>query len=84
LFALLDATPNKKLLPTLIVLDDNLPHLDGEKTLILLKRDPHYKHIPVVMYATSMNIQKELRLLLLGACFAVENPLLLRVCTHYL
>ena len=47
-------------LPSLIVLDLNMPELDGRQTLQRLKSDPTYKNIPVAIVTTSTNkIDKE-------------------------
>lgn len=42
-------------LPCLIILDINMPILDGRKTLSILKNDEGLKHIPVVVFSTSSN-----------------------------
>ena len=42
-------------LPSLIVLDLNMPALDGRQTLQKLKASHEYKHIPVVIVTTSSN-----------------------------
>ncbi len=39
--------------PSLIVLDLNMPELDGRKTLHALKFNSVYKHIPVIIVTTS-------------------------------
>ncbi len=39
-------------LPDLIVLDTNMPKLNGRQILTELKKDPALMHIPVVMYST--------------------------------
>lgn len=39
--------------PALIVLDLNMPEMDGRQTLQKLKNDPQYRHIPVVIVTTS-------------------------------
>ena len=41
--------------PSLIVLDLNMPELDGRQTLRRLKLHPDYKTIPVVIVTTSTN-----------------------------
>jgi signal transduction histidine kinase/CheY-like chemotaxis protein len=38
-----------KQLPELIILDHQMPDLDGEQTLLLLKKDPQFKDIPVLI-----------------------------------
>lgn len=40
-------------LPALIVLDLNMPEMDGRQTLQRLKNDAQFKHIPVVIVTTS-------------------------------
>jgi CheY-like chemotaxis protein len=42
-------------IPVLIVLDINMPRLNGKETLKAIRRHPDYKHIPVVLYTTSTN-----------------------------
>ena len=41
--------------PSLIVLDLNMPELDGKQTLKALKSNPDFKNIPVVIVTTSSN-----------------------------
>ncbi|MBS1587715.1 MAG: response regulator [Bacteroidetes bacterium] len=58
----------------LIVLDLNMPRLNGSETLRILKSDKRYSHIPVVIFSTSINeIEKEI-CLKLGACAYVTKP----------
>ena len=40
-------------LPCLIILDINMPILDGKETLSILKKTEAYKTIPVVIFTTS-------------------------------
>jgi CheY-like chemotaxis protein len=40
-------------LPCLIILDINMPGMDGKETLIRLKQSENFKHIPVVLFTTS-------------------------------
>lgn len=40
-------------LPCLIILDINMPVLDGKETLSILKKTDDYKDIPVVIFTTS-------------------------------
>jgi CheY-like chemotaxis protein len=40
-------------LPCLIILDMNMPVLDGKETLTRLKKDDAFKNIPVVFFTTS-------------------------------
>ncbi len=50
----LEATPDKKL-PCLIVLDYNMPELNGAEVLQHLYDKPRYKNIPKVILSTSGN-----------------------------
>lgn len=43
----------KEDMPVLIVLDINMPVMNGIESLTLLKSNENYKNIPVVMFATS-------------------------------
>ena len=48
-------------LPNLIILDQNMPKMNGRDTLAAVKGNPLYAHIPVVIYSTyndSRNIEE--------------------------
>ena len=40
-------------LPCLIILDLNMPVMDGKEVLSWLKKEEHYKNIPVMVFTTS-------------------------------
>ncbi|WP_165917199.1 response regulator [Flaviaesturariibacter aridisoli] len=42
-------------MPSLIVLDLNMPEMDGRQTLQQLKQDPQFRNIPVAIVTTSNN-----------------------------
>jgi CheY-like chemotaxis protein len=42
-------------IPLLIVLDINMPRLNGLETLATIRKHPRYRNIPVVIYTTSVN-----------------------------
>jgi CheY-like chemotaxis protein len=42
-------------LPCLILLDINMPVMDGKKTLIEIRKDPAYNQIPIIVFTTSSN-----------------------------
>ena len=46
---------NNHPLPCLIILDINMPVLDGKKMLALLKKENDFQYIPVVVFTTSFN-----------------------------
>jgi CheY-like chemotaxis protein len=45
--------------PLLIVLDINMPRLNGKETLVAIRQHPRYQYIPVVIYTTSNNNRDE-------------------------
>ena len=70
----LDGVPNDNELPGLIVLDLNMPVLDGLSTLILLKSSSRYKDIPVVIFTTSQDPAERRRCIELGAADYIVKP----------
>lgn len=50
---------SEEILPDLILLDINLPKVDGKEVLHFVKNDEHLKKIPVVMLTTS-SLQKDI------------------------
>ena len=54
-------------LPCLIVLDLNMPRMNGTETLGQIKSDVRFKDIPVIIYSTSINPLEKEKCLLLGA-----------------
>ncbi len=79
-------------LPKIILLDLNMPSLDGKTVLHLIKSDKNFKHIPVVMFTTS-NLESDVRDCYdLGANSYVVKPLgypelretIEIVCRHWL
>jgi CheY-like chemotaxis protein len=40
--------------PCLIILDINMPRMDGKRTLVEIKRDEQLKHLPVVIFSTNL------------------------------
>jgi CheY-like chemotaxis protein len=60
--------------PDLILLDLNLPRLDGREVLANIKDDPSLRHIPVVVLTTSDAEEDVLRSYNLGANAYVTKP----------
>ena len=54
--ALLKKLYNREEVPDLIVLDINMPIMDGRELLTHLKKSKPFKDIPVVVYTTSSNL----------------------------
>ena len=51
--AVLNDLLDKKELPCLIVLDINMPRMDGRETLVNIKSDKQLSRIPIVIFSTS-------------------------------
>ena len=60
--------------PDLVLLDLNLPSLDGREVLARLKKDGDLKHIPVVVLTGSINPLDETRARSLGATAVYKKP----------
>jgi CheY-like chemotaxis protein len=58
----------------LIILDLNMPVLNGTETLRLLKQHPQYRNIPVLILSTSVNHIEQENSLQLGALAFREKP----------
>lgn len=61
-------------LPDLILLDLNMPILNGTQTLIQVKRDARLKNIPVIIYSTSENENEKRKCLSFGARDYLVKP----------
>lgn len=60
--------------PCLIVLDLNMPKLNGVQTLERINGDERFNKIPVIIYSTSINPLEKERCLALGAHSYVTKP----------
>ena len=70
----LDSVPDDVELPGLIVLDINMPVLDGISTLAKIKSIDRYKNIPVVMLSTSDSDEDKAKATGLGAVDYIVKP----------
>jgi len=61
-------------LPRLIILDINMPILDGKETLTLIKRNQRFVHIPVVIFTTSESELDKLFCKKMGAEMVSKPP----------
>jgi len=60
--------------PDLIILDTNMPKLNGKQILAELKRIPNLKEVPVVMYSTFFSERDNIELTNLGAMHYLAKP----------
>ena len=61
-------------MPALIVLDLNMPILNGMETLSRLKAHSLYKNIPVIMFTTSIHEVEKAKCLEIGAADFIKKP----------
>ena len=59
----------------LIVLDLNMPKLNGTETLRRLKSDSRFKNTPVIIFSTSINSLEREKCMLLGAHSYITKPI---------
>lgn len=62
-------------IPQLIVLDLNMPRMNGTETLRSLKQDERFKNIPVIIYSTSINPFEKEKCMELGAHSFITKPI---------
>ena len=63
----------EKCLPDVILLDHQMPEMDGVATLAYIKQDPQLHHIPVIMCTGSFEFQEAL--IEAGACAVLVKPI---------
>jgi CheY-like chemotaxis protein len=63
------------LLPDLIVLDQNMPKMNGKQTLAVLKSNVRYANIPTVIYSTYTDNSLVRECLKLGAGMVATKPI---------
>lgn len=73
-FNYLDASAQEDCIPSLIVLDLNMPLLNGMETLSKLKSDSRYRNIPVIIYTTSVHEVEKAKCLEIGAADFIKKP----------
>lgn len=69
---------DNSLYPSLIVLDNTLPKMNAADLLKILKADPRFKKIPIVIYSTTISPQKKEELMALGAYACIEKAWLMQ------
>lgn len=70
--ALLHEMQRQEQLPSLIVMDINMPKLDGKQTFVRLQADTHLSTIPVVVFSTSSSPMDKLFFQSKGAAFITK------------
>lgn len=73
LIAYLDSIESGQL-PSLIILDLNMPILNGTEILQLIKDNPAYRHIPVIIFSTSINRIEMEKCMKIGALNYFTKP----------
>lgn len=71
----LESIPDDELLPRLIILDLNMPILNGTQTLLYLKQTVRFRNIPIIIFSTSENETERRKCLSLGALEYMVKPL---------
>ncbi len=82
ILAYLDAIAETDTLPSLIVLDLNMPRMNGTQTLKMLKANGRYKDIPVIIFSTSINTIEMNECIRTGASSYVVKPVTYTECVH--
>lgn len=67
--------PDDERLPRLIILDLNMPILNGTQTLLYLKQTARFRNIPIIIFSTSENETEKRKCLSLGAVDYMVKPL---------
>jgi CheY-like chemotaxis protein len=70
----LGAIPPGQQVPNLVVLDLNMPLMNGTQTLLQMKRDAKLKSIPVVILSTSENETEKRKCIAIGAVDYLVKP----------
>ena len=72
---------NATVLPSLIVLDLNMPVMDGKEVLLWLKERDGYKNIPVMIFTTSSR-EEDVKICQKHGCTFFRKPTLYRDLLH--
>lgn len=72
--AFLESAYQAGALPSMVILDLNMPRMNGTQTLRHLKTDQRFRNIPVIIYSTSLNRIERDECLALGAHSYVIKP----------
>jgi diguanylate cyclase (GGDEF)-like protein len=64
----------KQIKPDLVILDINMPNMDGYEFLEQMKSDPECAHIPVVFLTSDSDMESEIKSLRMGAMDFIRKP----------
>ena len=70
----LEQIENDDHLPRLVIMDLNMPILNGTQTLLQMKRSLRYRYIPVIIFSTSANEGEKRKCLSFGAIDYIVKP----------
>jgi CheY-like chemotaxis protein len=70
----LEQLPEGASLPPLIVMDLNMPIVNGTQTLMNIKRNQRFRDVPVIILSTSENENEKRKCLSLGAVEYLVKP----------
>ena len=71
---IMQALENNPELPDLVILDQNMPQLNGKETLELIKKNDRFNHIPVVIYSTYNDSRISKECVTIGATQIITKP----------
>ena len=70
----LNDLPEQSSLPPLIVMDLNMPIVNGTQTLMTIKRNSRFRDVPVIILSTSENENEKRKCLSMGAVEYLVKP----------
>ena len=76
----LEAIKDETALPSLIILDLNMPRMNGTQTLKSIKGNERYKRIPVIIFSTSINSIEMEECIKTGAESYIVKPVTYKEC----
>lgn len=71
---MLDSLPKDAIILKLIILDLNMPIMNGRETLDRIKKDPRFNSLPIIIYSTSINPNEKEKCMKLGATSYITKP----------
>ena len=70
----LEALRTSSKLPDFIFLDLRMPRYNGKRCLQEIKKDERLKHIPIIIYSTSREVEESQELKAMGAVYFISKP----------